>query len=129
MGLRDFLQVELGIPDKELLGIVLTERIRFHVDDMPGIYGYIEHSNAEPELPPIISAAFCIWHDLTPIPANLDANSGAVVAWKHKSLTQSGNQNASQMQETICSFFQATLTLGEFDRRFHAAAINKISEK
>ena len=125
MGLRDFLQGELGIPDKELLGIILTEKRRFHVDDMPGIYGYIEHSNVEPELRPIVSEPFCIWHDLTPVPTNLDASSGTVVAWKHKWPSQSGGQT----QESICNFYQANLTLSEFDRRFNAAAHKKIGEK
>jgi hypothetical protein len=114
MGLRDYLQAQFGIPDAELLSVVVAERERFYIEKLPGIYGNIEYSSDAPDLPPLIAGPFCIWHDLPPEPADINPASGEVRSWSHK--------RPGQKPEQIACKLEVVTRLGDFDGLFKAAA-------
>jgi hypothetical protein len=115
VGLRDYLQAELGVSDTDLLGVDPTEKERFWVDDLPGIYGYIEYSFVVPEVRPRISGPFCLWHDLLPEPTDVDPVSGQALGWRHKKPLETPN-------EIPCTFKKVDLSPGAFFERFQIAA-------
>jgi hypothetical protein len=116
-GLKDYLQSELGLSDRDLILAppVASRRERFDVQGVPGLYGIVEYS---PEVPGLLqkrSGPFCAWHDKEPKPAGIDPTSGEVSFWKH--VTTSTNKT----EETLCQL-QTHLTIGELERLFHESA-------
>jgi hypothetical protein len=117
-GLKDYLQSELGLSDRDLIldPPVASRREKFDVQGVPGLYGIVEYSPDARSLSPRTSGPFCAWHDKEPRPLVIDVLSGKVEFWKHVTKEQ---QNKTA--ETVCQL-RTQLTIGEVERLFLESA-------
>jgi hypothetical protein len=121
-GLRDYLQSELGLSDRQLIDqqTVATRKERFDIDGAPGLYGTVEYSPGISDIDPLLSGPVCTWHDEEVKPEEIDQVSGKVTKWFHR------RQVDGKPQIFEC-FFQGQLTVGELDRRFRESALKAIT--
>lgn len=88
MGLKDYLQEELRLSDFALIQeeIVGTRELRFAVEGVPGLYGFVEFNPHDSEFDLVYRGPFCTWHDFEPRAKTFDPTSGIVRDWQHISI-------------------------------------------
>lgn len=95
-GLKDFLQGEIGLSDRELMlqQTVPSRRERFDIEGAPGLYGIVEYSPDVPELEPIVSEPLCVFDNLPPLPepTSIDPATGVIGKWRHIKKVDKGLQ-------------------------------------
>jgi hypothetical protein len=84
MGLKEYLQDELGLKDKDLVSMGMNVIMRFSLE-VPGLYGEVEFSRVDPTLTPRVSGPFCTWHDRKPTPRRFN-EEGKTLGWMHISM-------------------------------------------
>jgi hypothetical protein len=84
MGLKEYIQEELGIKDDDLIyrHVPTTVHRRFYLEGVSGLYGTVEFSPADLTMTPRVTGPFCTWHDLTPTPRGFDQD-GKALGWVH----------------------------------------------
>jgi hypothetical protein len=87
MGLKEYIQEDLGLKDEDLIyyPVGSTVEKRFDIEGVPGLYGVIEFSPADPTLAPRVEGPYCTWHNLKPTPENFD-DKATVTRWIHVSV-------------------------------------------
>ena len=89
MGMKDYLQGELGLTDRDLIlnPTVGTIVKRFWVEEVPGAYGQMEYCPNDIDFKPIFDGYYCIWHRERLLPGEFDDKSpGLVKSWQHNSV-------------------------------------------
>jgi hypothetical protein len=121
MGLREYIQEELGLNDEDLITPVrATVERRFPLDGVPTLFGKVEFSPVDPGLTPIIRGPFCIWHEATPKPREADAQ-GRVTKWVHTFKVN------DKLQELECPL-QAQLSETELEKRLDQGANQLVAD-
>jgi hypothetical protein len=84
MGLKEYIQEELNLRDRDLIRSAVRPTItrRFYLEGAPGLYGNVEFSPEDSTLNPQVTGPFCIWHDRRPTPKGFDDHGGAQ-GWIH----------------------------------------------
>jgi hypothetical protein len=95
MGLKEYIQEELGLKDEDMISSPLrtTLRRRFPLEGVPGLYGIAEFSPEDSTLTPRIEGPFCTWHDLQPKPKDFD-DQGKAQRWIH--IVKRGDRNVEE---------------------------------
>lgn len=117
-GLKDFLQAEIGLTDKELI-LQRTSAARqqlFPIEGIVGLYGKLEYSPEVSELEPEYSGPFCDWHNERPEPDEPDPATGRPTRWVHRQMPGKEKEGV-----VICPL-KADCSAAELDARFHECA-------
>ena len=109
-GLKDYLQRDLGLSDRQLIRQQISEirAERFDVRGVPNLHGIVEYTPGYLDLA-TTSRPLCAWHDLEPIPSGPDPVSGQM-KWIHI--------RGDAPKTPIPCTFTSELTVGQIDRRF-----------
>lgn len=113
MGLRDHLQMELNLSDRDILEAATTERAPFYPEDLPGVYGIVEYSLAVPDLQALRDGPFCINHKQKLEPGEADG-LGVIRKWVHR-------MSPDDEKTTPCDL-EIAIRMCDFDARFREGA-------
>jgi hypothetical protein len=105
MGLKDYLQEVLGLSDESLIlnPTVETEVIRFDVEGVAGVYGFMEYTPHDPDYPPSFDGCYCK-DGIKLSPKESDPSTGKVTKWEHVWKTDKGILHADCVVTAEMSF-------------------------
>jgi hypothetical protein len=85
LGLKDYLQYELGLSDQELIRrpFMRAERKDFMVGELPGVRGVVEYSPIDSGFAPIVEGPYCAKHDRL-LEVLKKGDGGFVTEWGHR---------------------------------------------